>query len=176
MGSLVYVELLDNSRYREFLNRAFPWIAEMLIQDYYWAGAYIRDGQFIGQLELAAYIKDGQFIGAISPAALRERKDQTRAMISLRATNKNRDCMHGPTIKLGNHPFRSAARVVQCQLQEYLENRPLRGFAHVGVELGVPAESAGHRRPNASVANPRFQRNCCDSSCLDINCDGDGTL
>jgi hypothetical protein len=25
-GSLVYVELLDNPRYRKFLNRAFPWI------------------------------------------------------------------------------------------------------------------------------------------------------
>jgi hypothetical protein len=81
--------------------------------------------------------------------------------------------MHGPTIKSGNHPFRSAARVVQCQLREYLENRPQRGFAHVGVELGIPAESAGHTRPNASVADPCFQRNCCDASCLDIKCDGD---
>jgi hypothetical protein len=67
----------------------------------------------------------------------------------------------------------AAARVVQCQLREYLKSRPRRGFAHVGVELGVPAESAGHRRPNASVADPSFQRNCCDASCLDINCDGD---
>jgi hypothetical protein len=74
----------------------------------------------------------------------------------------------------GNHPFRSAAHVVQCQLREYLESSPWRGFAHVGVELVVPAESAGHRRPNASVTDPRSQRNCCDASCLDIKCNGDG--
>jgi hypothetical protein len=111
---------------------------------------------------------------ASSPAALRKRKDQTRAMISLRATNKNRDCMHGPTIKSGNHPFRSAARVVQCQLREYMGNRPRRGFAHVGVELGVPAESAGHRCPNASVADPRFQRNRGGFFGLNIKCDWDG--
>ena len=55
-----------------------------------------------------------------------------------------------------------------------MENRPRRGFAHVGVELGVPAQAAGHRRPNASVADPRFQRNRCDASCLDIKYDWDG--
>jgi hypothetical protein len=118
MGSLVYVELLGNPRYRKFLHRAFPWIGhvgikhffmaplvaaakdtrsgivdffvteetawttnvwirpllvrnvdrlmyklskfivsllrfakpEMLIADYEWAEACIKDGQFIGQL------------------------------------------------------------------------------------------------------------------------------
>jgi hypothetical protein len=198
MGSLVCVELLDNPRYRKFLNRAFPWIRhvgikhffmtpyiaaakddrsgivhfsthseeaawtsnicwrnvdslmiklsklmvsllhfakpEMLIQDYEWAGAYIKDGQFIGQLvvtpsfylpcaqqdfdqlvrvQLKPHSENGlpslkQILTmklrtkvltkmrtmvrtrrprASSSAALRERKDQTRAMISLRATN-----------------------------------------------------------------------------------------
>jgi len=95
-------------------------------------------------------------------------------MISLRETKQNRDLMHCPTTKSGNHPFRSAARVVQRQLREDLENRPWRGFAHVGVELGVPAQSAGHRRTNASVAEPRIQRNRCDASCLDIKYDWDG--
>jgi hypothetical protein len=93
-------------------------------------------------------------------------------MISLRASNENRDLMHGPTIKYGNHPFRSAARVVQCQLRDYSENRPRRGLAHVGVELGVP-ESAGHMRPNASVADPRFQGNRCGVFGLHIKCDWD---
>ena len=118
MGSLVFVELLGNPRYRKFLHRAFPWIGhvgikhffmaplvaaakdtrsgivdfsvteetawitnvwirpllvrnvdrlmyklskfivsllrfakpEMLIADYEWAEACIKDGQFIGQL------------------------------------------------------------------------------------------------------------------------------
>jgi hypothetical protein len=58
-----------------------------------------------------------------------------------------------------NHLFRSAARIVQCQLREFLENHPLRRFSHVGVELWLPAESARYRRPNASVAYPQFQRN-----------------
>jgi hypothetical protein len=93
-------------------------------------------------------------------------------MISLRATNKTRDLIHGLTIESGNHPFHSAARVVQYQLREYLENRPLRGFAHVSVELGAPAESAGHRCPNASVADPRFQRNRCGFLGLNIKCHG----
>jgi hypothetical protein len=101
-------------------------------------------------------------------------KDQTRATISLRATNENCDLMDGPTIISGNHPFRSAARFVQCQLRDYLENRLRRGFAHVGVELGVPAESIGHRRPNASIADPCFQRNCCGVFGLHIKCDWDG--
>ncbi len=51
---------------------------------------------------------------------------------------------------------------------------PTARFAHVGVELGVSPESAGHRRPKASVAYPCFQRNCCDASCLEIKCDWDG--
>jgi hypothetical protein len=42
------------------------------------------------------------------------------------------------------------------------------------VELGVPAESAGHRRPNASVTDPRFERNCCGVFGLHIKCDWDG--
>ena len=118
MGSLIFVELLDNPRYIKFLHRAFPWIGhvgikhffmtalvaaakedragivefcvteeaawtenvwirpllvrnvdrlmqkssrfivsllrfakpDMLISDYEWAEAYIKDGQFIGQL------------------------------------------------------------------------------------------------------------------------------
>jgi hypothetical protein len=29
MGSLVYLELLDNPRYRKFLNKAFPWISHV---------------------------------------------------------------------------------------------------------------------------------------------------
>ena len=108
---------------------------EMLIQDYEWAGAYIKDGQFIGQLVVTpsfylpcAQQNFDQLVRvqlkrphsenglpslkqiltmklrtkvltkmrtmvrtrrprASSSAALRERKDQTRAMISLRATN-----------------------------------------------------------------------------------------
>jgi hypothetical protein len=91
-----------------------------------------------------------------SPA--RERKDQMRATISLRATNKNRDLMHGPTKISSNHPFGSAARVVPRQLREYLQILPWHRFAHVGVELGVPTESAGLMRPNASIVDPRFQR------------------
>ena len=75
---------------------------------------------------------------------------------------------------MGNHPFRSAARVVQRQLREDLKNRPRRGFAHVGVELVVPAQAAGHRRTNASVAKPRIQGCRGDASCLDIKYDWDG--
>ena len=72
---------------------------------------------------------------------------------------------------MGNHPFRSAARVVQRQLREDLENRPRRGFAHVGVELVVPAQAAGHRRTNASVAEPRFQGNSRGFFGLNIKCE-----
>jgi hypothetical protein len=32
MGSPVYVELLDNPRYRKFLNQAFPWIGHVRIK------------------------------------------------------------------------------------------------------------------------------------------------
>ncbi len=99
---------------------------------------------------------------------------QLRAMISLRETKQNSDLMHCPTAKSGNRPFHSAARVVQRQLRECLENRPWRGFAHVGVELGVPAQSAGHMRPNASVADPLFQRTRCGVFCLKIKCNWDG--
>ena len=102
------------------------------------------------------------------------KKFQPRAMISLRETKQNRDVMHCPTTKSGNHPFRSAARVVQRQFREDLENRPWRGFAHVGVELGVSAQSAGHRRTNASVAEPRIQRNRCGVFGLKIKCNWDG--
>jgi hypothetical protein len=35
MGSLVYVELLDNPRYRKFLNRAFPWIGQVGIKHFF---------------------------------------------------------------------------------------------------------------------------------------------
>ena len=77
--------------------------------------------------------------------------------------------------KVGNHPFRSAARVVQRQRREYLNNLPRRGFAHVGVELRVPAQSTGHRCPDASVADPRFQRICCHGSGLNITRNWDGT-
>jgi hypothetical protein len=35
MGSLVYVELLDNPRYRKFLNRAFPWIGHVGIKHFF---------------------------------------------------------------------------------------------------------------------------------------------
>ncbi len=93
---------------------------------------------------------------------------------SLGETKQNRDVMHCPTTKSGNHPFRSAARIVQRQFREDLENRPWRGFAHVGVELGVSAQSAGHRRTNASVAEPRIQRNRCGVFSLNIKCNWDG--
>ena len=87
---------------------------------------------------------------------------------------ENHELMYCSRIKSGDHPFRSAARVVQRQFREDLENRPWRGFAHVGVELGVPAQSAGHMRPNASVADPRFQRNRCGVLSLHIKCNWDG--
>ena len=74
----------------------------------------------------------------------------------------------------GNHPFRFAAGIVRQQDREYLEKRPRRGSAHAGVELGVPAQSTGHRRPDASVADPRFQGKCCRVSCLNITRDWDG--
>jgi hypothetical protein len=35
---------------------------------------------------------------------------------------ENHDLMYRPRIKSGNHPFRSAARVVQRQLRECWEN------------------------------------------------------
>jgi hypothetical protein len=126
---------------------------EMLIADYEWAEACHSVSKMVSL--------SGNWL---SPPAFTfpVLSIQPRAMISLRETKQNSDLMHCPTAKSGNHPFRSAARVVQRQLQEYLENRPWRGFAHVGVELGVPIQSAGHMRPNASVAVPRFQRNRCD--------------
>ena len=47
---------------------------------------------------------------------------------------------------------------------------------HYGVELVpvVPAQSTGHMRPNASVADPRFQGNRCGFFGLNIKCDWDG--
>ena len=35
MGSLVYVEILDNLRYRKVLNRAFPWIRHVGIKHFF---------------------------------------------------------------------------------------------------------------------------------------------
>jgi hypothetical protein len=35
MGSLVYVELLDNPRYRKFLIRTFPWIGHVGIKHFF---------------------------------------------------------------------------------------------------------------------------------------------
>jgi hypothetical protein len=35
MGLLVYVELLDNPRYRKFLSRAFPWIRHVRIKHFF---------------------------------------------------------------------------------------------------------------------------------------------
>ena len=87
---------------------------------------------------------------------------------------ENHELVYRSRIKSGNHPLCSAARIDQFQLREYLENRPRRGFAHVGVELGVPAQSAGHMRQNASVADPRFQRNRCGVFGLKIKCNWDG--
>jgi hypothetical protein len=37
MGSLVYVELLGNPRYRKFLHRAFPWIGYVGIKHFFMA-------------------------------------------------------------------------------------------------------------------------------------------
>ena len=37
MGSLVYVELLGNPRYRKFLHRAFPWIGHVGIKHFFMA-------------------------------------------------------------------------------------------------------------------------------------------
>ena len=34
MGSLVFVELLGNPRYRKFLHRAFPWIGHVGIKHF----------------------------------------------------------------------------------------------------------------------------------------------
>jgi hypothetical protein len=37
MGSLVYVELLGNPRYRKFLHRAFPWVGHVGIKHFFMA-------------------------------------------------------------------------------------------------------------------------------------------
>jgi hypothetical protein len=51
--------------------------------------------------------------------------------------------MHGSTIKSGNHPFRSAARVVQCQLREYLENAHCAGLLMSESNSGFPQSQPG---------------------------------
>jgi hypothetical protein len=68
--------------------------------------------------------------------------------------------------------FRSAARVVQNQLREYLENSLL----HSHVKIEVPTESAEHVCQNASAAYPSFQMNHCSVSSygLHIKCDWNG--
>ncbi len=76
-------------------------------------------------------------------------------------TNKNRDLMHGPKISC------MARAITRFALRPALFNASFENICRT-------AESTGHRRPIASIANPRFQRNCCNASCLDIKCDGDG--
>jgi hypothetical protein len=75
----------------------------------------------------------------------------------------NRDLIHGLSMNWGNHPFCSAASVVQRQRREYLQNHSLQWVANVGVSglhmisnSGFATESAGHRNPNASIADPHF--------------------